>query len=268
MKSIHRNIFLLLLSLLPAIGVQASDLQAKQYGDFDSYVLALSWQPGFCQSQHEKKREEPAECRLQQESASKTDFLTVHGLWPSLPKSIAAQGVDKRKWMRFGCATHPVPNMPEAKASCKCAAADTGLSPQAAASLHKVMPGAGGSSCLERYEYAKHGVCFGFDPDAYFGTMVRLNDEVKQSELGAFLAENYGKTINRSDFDAAVARSWGKESVKAVKLSCSGNPAWLTEMQIAIKARAINHPLSADSLLPQTSSGSCGDKFVIDKVGY
>lgn len=75
-----------------------------------------SRQTGFCQSQHERNRQEPAECRLQKESADKADFLTVHGLWPSLPKSIAARGVDNRRWMRFGCAaTRPIPNLPDAR---------------------------------------------------------------------------------------------------------------------------------------------------------
>jgi ribonuclease I len=135
----------------------------------------------------ERNRNEPDECRLQKESKTKTDFLTVHGLWPGLPKSIASRGVDERRWMRFGCATRPIPNMPEVKASRKCSAAETGLSLSGAAKLNSVMPGAGGNSCLERYEYAKHGVCFGFDPDAYFGTMVRMNQEVKSSPLGQFL---------------------------------------------------------------------------------
>ncbi|MCE9991479.1 ribonuclease I [Enterobacter asburiae] len=247
---------------------QADPLQATQYGDFDRYVLALSWQTGFCQSMHERNRDEPDECRLQKESNTKTDFLTVHGLWPGLPKSIAARGVDERRWMRFGCATRPIPNMPEAKASRKCAAAETGLSLSGAAKLNTVMPGAGGNSCLERYEYAKHGVCFGFDPDAYFGTMVRLNQEVKSSALGAFLTENYGKTVSRNAFDAAVAKSFGKQNVKAIKLTCNGNPAYLTEMQISLKAATINNPLSASSFAPQPHPGNCGKQFVIDKVGY
>lgn len=253
---------------LCAFSTQAAPLLATQYADFDNYVLALSWQTGFCQSQYERNHNEPEECRLQKESAVKTDFLTVHGLWPGLPKSIAARGVDDRRWMRFGCATRPIPNMPEAKASRKCSAEQTGLSLESAAKLNSVMPGAGGDSCLERYEYAKHGVCFGFDPDAYFGTMVRLNQEVKASPLGKFLADNYGKTVTRSAFDDAVAKSWGKDNVKAVKLSCSGNPAYLTEMQLSLKAAAINAPLSPASFAPQPHPGNCGKRFVIDKAGY
>ncbi|MGI3452642.1 ribonuclease I, partial [Citrobacter arsenatis] len=101
-----------------------------------------------------------------------------------------------------------------------------------------------------------------------FGTMVRLNNEVKNSEAGKFLAENYGKTVSRSAFDAAVAKSWGKENVKAVKLSCHGNPAYLTEIQLSLKADNINQTLSAQSFLPQPHPGSCGKQFIIDKVGY
>ncbi len=50
--------------------------------------------------------------------------------------------------------------------------------------------------------------------------MVRLNQEIKESEAGKFLADNYGNTVSRRDFDAAFAKSWGKENVKAVKLTC------------------------------------------------
>lgn len=107
MTSTWRYSSLLAALLLPVSVAQADELQAKQYADFDRYVLALSWQTGFCQSQHERNRQEPDECRLQKEIADKADFLTVHGLWPSLPKSIAARGVDNRRWMRFGCATRP-----------------------------------------------------------------------------------------------------------------------------------------------------------------
>lgn len=268
MKTFCRNTALLAASLLPFSSGNATDLQAKQYGDFDHYVLALSWQTGFCQSQHDRNRNERDECRLQTETANKADFLTVHGLWPGLPKSVAARGVDERRWMRFGCATRPIPNLPEARASRMCSSPETGVSQETAAELSKVMPGAGGRSCLERYEYAKHGACFGFDPDAYFGTMVRLNKEIKESDAGQFLADNYGKTVNRSAFEAAIAKSWGKENVKAFKLTCQGNPAYLTEIQISLKADAINAPLSASSFLPQPHPGNCGQTFVLDKVGY
>lgn len=97
MKAFWRNAALLAVSLLPFSSANAVALQAKQYGDFDRYVLALSWQTGFCQSQHDRNRNERDECRLQTETTNKADFLTVHGLWPGLPKSVAARGVDERR---------------------------------------------------------------------------------------------------------------------------------------------------------------------------
>lgn len=87
-----RKDFVAIALLLSAAQVSADPLIATQYGDFDRYVLALSWQTGFCQSMQDRNRSEPEECRLQQELSNKADFLTVHGLWPSLPKSIAARG--------------------------------------------------------------------------------------------------------------------------------------------------------------------------------
>lgn len=47
MKSTWRYGSLLAVFLLPLFNVNAEPLQAKQYADFDRYVLALSWQTGF-----------------------------------------------------------------------------------------------------------------------------------------------------------------------------------------------------------------------------
>lgn len=252
----------------PFAHAQSTPLVAQRYSDFDRYVLALSWQSGFCQEQHDRNRQETDECRRQKEQDDKRAFLTVHGLWPSLPKSVAARSVDEKRWMRFGCAARPVPNMPEARAGQKCAAAQTGMSLEAAARLSSVMPAAGGTSCLERYEFAKHGACFGFDPDAYFTTMVRINSEVKQSPLGAFLAANYGKVVSRKTFDNAVAASFGQQAIRAFKLMCSGNPTYLTEMQISLNATTINAPLGLNSFAAQPHPGNCDKQFRLDDVGY
>lgn len=268
MKPTWRNALLLTTTLTTSLLAQADPLQPARYGDFDTYVLALSWQTGFCQNMHERNRNEPDECKVQHEQADKRAFLTVHGLWAGLPKSVAARGVDAKRWMRYGCATRPVPNMAEVRGSQKCSAPETGMSVEMASKLSGVMPGAGGQSCLERYEYAKHGTCFGFDPNAYFGTMVRLNTEFKESKFGEFLAQNYGKVVTRKAFNKALENSWGSDAVKAVKLTCNGNPAYLTEMQISLGAKTINDPLGGRSFSPQKNPGSCAKQFRLDAVGY
>lgn len=260
-RILSASVFSLTLSTL--FNVQAAPLSPQHFGDFDQYVLALSWQPGFCQSMQARSRNLPAECQHPAERADKSAWLTLHGLWPSLPGSVAAKGVDNGRWMRFGCSTRPVPNLAEVKPGKKCAAPDTGLSRSVAAQLAEQMPGAGGSSCLERYEYAKHGVCFGFNPDDYFATMVRLNQSVRKSALGQYLASHYGQTVSRDDIIHAIAAAWGNESVNAVKLTCHGNPASLTDVQIALKASAINQPLTAGSFAPGPHPGNCPDTFTL-----
>ncbi|WP_435929484.1 ribonuclease I [Dryocola sp. BD613] len=263
-----RNALVLSITLAAIQLAHAGPLQPKQYGDFDTYVLALSWQTGFCQNMHERNRKEPGECKLQREQADKRAFLTVHGLWPGLPKSVSSRGVDNKRWMRYGCATRPVPNMAEARSAQKCSAPAAELSADMAAKLSGVMPGAGGQSCLERYEFTKHGACFGFDPNAYFGAMVRLNAQARQSPFGEFLAQNYGKVVTRKAFNKALDKSWGSDAVKAVKLTCNGNPAYLTEMQVSLKANKINDALSGASFATQKNPGSCPKQFRLDAVGY
>ena len=266
MKFICRTV-LFTLACTTTFPALAEDLKPTQYADFDRYVLALSWQTGFCQSMHERNRNEPAECKTQQEQNDKRAFLTIHGLWPGLPNSVASRGVDEKRWMRYGCATRPVPNMAEVRGSQKCQAPAPELSADIASKLAGAMPGAGGQSCLERYEYAKHGACFGFNPNAYFATMVRLNDEFKQSTFGTFLAENYGKVVTRKSFNNALEKSWGSNAVNAVKLTCNGNPAYLTEMQISLGAGSINNPLHEGSFATQKNPGNCAKQFRLDAVG-
>jgi len=263
-----RYTLLLVLPLLVSKTVLAEPLEAREYSDFSHYILALSWQTGFCQSQYERYKKESKICKKQQDSANKPSYLTLHGLWPSLPASIAAEGVDERRWIRYGCSTRPLPDMPLVKASNKCNAPVTDISLEVASKLADVMPAAGGDSCLERYEYAKHGACFGFNSNDYFDTMVRLSNEVKQQSLGNFIQQHYGQVVSREAFNRAIKESWGENAVTAVKLNCHGNPAYLTDIQIALRADKINLPLHDASFATQKYLGNCGNTFRLDALGY
>ena len=103
------------------------------------------------------------ECRLQQDTANKADFLIPCMPVAWLPKSIAARGVDERRWMRY-LLRHASGAQHAGGANRKCRAAETGLSLEMANKLNNVMSDRGGTSSPERYEYAKHGVCFGLIP--------------------------------------------------------------------------------------------------------
>lgn len=268
MHTIGRCILLFSLSFFISKLSWSEPLEPKRFSDFNHYVLALSWQTGYCQSQYERHNQESNFCKNQQDSVDKRSFLTVHGLWPSLPTSVAARGVDEKRWFRYGCSTRPAPNMPIVKSSNKCSAPVTGISLEVASKLADIMPAAGGESCLERYEYAKHGACFDFNANDYFDTMVRLSNEVKHQALGQFIQQYYGQVVTRAAFNQAIKESWGENAVKAVKLSCDGNPAYLTEIQLTLRASKINLPLHDGSFDIQKHPGNCGETFRLDAIGY
>ena len=262
------------LALLLATRASAQDLVPSAQGDFDDYVLALSWQPGFCQSVHDGRKAqfmfehvEPLECANQPELEDRAEYLTVHGLWPSLPHSLEYR-VSESEWRNVGCAAVGV-EYPYVNSGIKCAAPPLDLGEDTLGLLAADMPGANGQSCLERYEYAKHGICFGFDPDVYFRTAVRLNREIKASFMGRVLRERYGEEISRPVLMYALGGLLGHQTLRRVRLICqeSEDGAYLKEIQIPLRRDAINRPLGPDSLGKALEPGNCG-VFILDARGY
>lgn len=124
-----------LLALQPA--------RAQQYGDpgeFDFYVLALSWSPSYCESAGQ--RADPSQCRAQ-----KPLRFVVHGFWPQYDRGFPAD-----------CA-YNAPRVPE----------------QTIRELRELMPSRG----LVIYQWRKHGTCSGLSPDKYFALMRQAFDKVK-----------------------------------------------------------------------------------------
>jgi len=246
----------------------ADPLQAREHSDFSYYTLALSWQTGACQHQYEINKKESRLCKKQKDSANKRSYLIVNGLWPSLPASVAASGVDEKNWAQFACFAPPLPDQPKLSPGNMCNAPLIGISLEMASKLAEVMPAAGGDFCLERYEYAKHGRCFGFNVNDYFGTMIRLNNEVKKQALGGFLQQFYGKMVTRIQFDHMIKQTWGENAVRAITLNCQSTSPYLTEIQIALRADKINQPLHSGSFAPLNRPGNCTGSFSLDAYGY
>ncbi|MEA2988629.1 MAG: ribonuclease, partial [Alphaproteobacteria bacterium] len=60
--------------------VGAQDRRQNQPGQFDYYVLALSWSPSFCEVSAERGRDQNEQCGPRPYS------FVVHGLWPQYEK--------------------------------------------------------------------------------------------------------------------------------------------------------------------------------------
>ena len=107
-------------------------------GNFDFYVLSLSWSPGFCETN-------PAGSGKSQCAAGSGLGFVVHGLWPQFERGFPSD----------------------------CSVAQP-VSQSALALTRGVFPDPG----LARYEWGKHGTCSGLAPEAYFTDVRRARDSI------------------------------------------------------------------------------------------
>lgn len=135
-------------ALLAALALFAGSALARETrggspGDFDFYVLSLSWSPGFCELEGEAKGRE--EC----EPGRKLGFV-IHGLWPQFTRGFPTE---------CGAGNRPIPR----------AALDEG------AALFR-------SEGFARYQWRKHGTCSGESPSGYFADVRRAREQVRIPE--------------------------------------------------------------------------------------
>jgi ribonuclease T2 len=113
---------------------------ASAPGDFDFYVLSLSWSPGFCQTGGTEKH------RSQCNGGSGLGFV-VHGLWPQYETGFPSD----------------------------CGPAGRSPSRIALEGTKGVYPDIN----LARYEWRKHGTCSGKSPTDYFADVRRARDAIE-----------------------------------------------------------------------------------------
>ncbi|SEB95834.1 ribonuclease T2 [Nitratireductor aquibiodomus] len=110
-------------------------------GEFDFYVLSLSWSPSYCAA-------EGAEANRQQCGRERPYAFVVHGLWPQYEKSYPEYCRSKRP--------QRVPN----------ALVDQ---------YRDIMPSAG----LMGHQWRKHGMCTGFAQENYFALSRKARERVE-----------------------------------------------------------------------------------------
>ncbi|WP_377839681.1 ribonuclease T [Bosea sp. UC22_33] len=109
-------------------------------GDFDFYVLALSWSPGFCELDGDRSRN-----REQCGEGAGLRFV-VHGLWPQYERGSPSE----------------------------CGPAGRSPSRIAMEQAEGLFPSEG----LARYQWRKHGTCTGSSPSDYFRDVRRAREKV------------------------------------------------------------------------------------------
>ena len=178
------------------------------------YVLALSWEPAFCEAMKGK-----AECKNQTAASYEATHFSLHGLWPQ-PRANVFCGVDRAVAALDD--QHQWEQLPEPQ-----------LTPATKAALDKVMPGT--QSVLQRHEYTKHGTCYpAGNAEQYFKDAVRLANEVNGSAVQTFMAANVGKTIQMSDLRVKFDEAFGAGAGDRVRVSCD-KAGRFSELTIGLK---------------------------------
>jgi ribonuclease T2 len=214
----------------------------------DTYLLALTWQPGFCEAHASS-----SEC------TTVTPRLVLHGLWPDWDINGHGKRNDADDFCIGGNGRDAILAIEKSGAAGWPKLPPIALSAASSSDLAGVMPGV--AAGLERHEWWKHGTCSGLKPDDYFATAVLLVRQVERGQLAKLLADHAGADVARNDLLDAFAADFGKDAKRAVTLDCTrSNGSVLAEIRIRLKRETVTEGINADSLaIPEKpAKGDCG----------
>jgi ribonuclease T2 len=223
-------------------------------GHQTTQVLALSWQPAFCETHRYM-----AECKIKDAKAYQASHFTLHGLWPNWEKCQPHYQFCDAKVSQ--------------KAKTKCGYPPIRLSRKVRHQLGVVMPSLVSGTCLQRHEWWKHGTCSGWNADTYFTVSTRLTKEFNEAGIAAFMKDNLGKRVRKKTFLSLIDRNFGAKARQLVKLSCNKRSGNLTEIQILLPAKIAENDSLASLIKKQRAgnqsmkySGNCPAYFRIDPI--
>ncbi len=145
----------------------AQDRRQNQPGQFDFYVLALSWSPSFCEAAGERGTPPQRQC------AARPYSFVVHGLWPQY----------ERGFPEF--CRQPAPR----------------LDRNIVSSMLDVMP----APRLILNQWDKHGTCSGLGSRAYFETVRKARALVQIPD--AFIEPDDFLTVTPDEVEEAFVKA-------------------------------------------------------------
>lgn len=239
MRRVWHSLFAGLLLLLAAVPAQAAPF----------YVLAISWQPAFCETSPRKR-----ECRSQTADRADAGQFSLHGLWP---QPASRQYCNVTPAVREASKAGQWRDIPVLE-----------LSMRTREKLERLMPGS--QSYLDRYEWAKHGSCYpAADPEIYFRDSLRLLQAINDSGLAELMRDNIGRRLSASEIRAKFDEAFGEGAGERVRVACrdDGNRRLITELTIGLRGDIPGGASLSELMLaaPPTRRG-CPDG-IVDPVG-
>ena len=178
---ISRLLISLALVFISASGASAQDRRQNAAGEFDFYVLALSWSPSFCEAAAERGNSGRSQAQCERPYS-----FVVHGLWPQYERGF-----------------------PE-----YCQRPSPRLDRNIMTSMLDLMPAPG----LIFNEWDKHGTCSGLGARAYFETIRKARSAVKIPE--EYLELSAPKTVAPAEIEEAFIKANPGLSSSAIAVTC------------------------------------------------
>jgi ribonuclease T2 len=163
-------------------------------GDFDFYVLALSWSPSFCEAASERRPD-----RVPREQCGERPYsFVVHGLWPQFDRGFPERCQD------------PPPR----------------LSRDIVSSMLDLMP----ARQLIYHEWDTHGTCSGLPQRAYFDLVRKARDAVKIP--AEFEDPKEARVVSPREVEDAFIKANPGTTPASITVTCSGRR--LSEVRICL----------------------------------
>jgi len=215
-------------------------------------ILAISWQPGFCETKPDK-----TECQSQTEDRFDATHLSLHGLWPQPRANVYCQV--------------PQADISNDKAGKWDQLPEVIVEAATRAELDKVMPGT--QSRLERHEWIKHGACYGDTMEAYFADSLQLMRQLNESPVQALFAGRIGAELSSDEIADAFEEAFGAGAGSRIRVSCSNDPSngrrMIGEITIALSGPIDSATKIADLIFAAAPTDDRGcPKGVVDKARF
>jgi ribonuclease T2 len=167
--------------LLVTAAASAQDRRQSRPGQFDFYVLALSWSPSFCEASAERGRAPREQC------GERPYSFVVHGLWPQYERGFPEY------------CQNPPPR----------------LDRNIVSSMLDLMP----APQLVFRQWDKHGVCSGLEPRGYFDAVRKARAQVKIPEPYIELSKHL--MVTPDEVEEAFVEANPGMSRKGIAVTCN-----------------------------------------------
>lgn len=188
-----------------------------QPGNADSYVLALSWQPAFCETYGYERGK--SECYTLTKKSYTATHLALHGLWPNQKACGKDYSYCQTKKRPHHC-DYPAIHFTEFVSS----------------ELGRVMPSFTEGSCLERHEWHRHGTCQLQSQNDYFDTAAQLSQRFDQTSMGSLIRKFNGGYVSLQALKEAFINDFGNDAIDKLYLGCQ--QGMLVDIWISLPAQA------------------------------